>query len=202
MGIDLLRLALALTLFGAGGAHAQDADDPLAGTWLGTVTAPQGATAIGFAFARTPDGLAVRMDMPAMFVHDADLGLAQEREGRITIAPLDTELHLAGGKLVGTFALSKLPIELARGGEFPAPAAAPEDPPGPQPTWTSSLGAPTWASPIVRDGVIYVGAVDGKFRARRATDGGEVWTSPGSRASTAARSRPTTACTSSTARRP
>lgn len=179
MVTDLLRLALALAALGTGGARAQDGVDPLAGTWLGTVTAPQGRTAIGFAFARTADGLAVRMDMPAMFVHDADLGLAEEREGRITIAPLDTELHLAGGKLVGTFALSKLPIELARGGAFPQPPVPPVDPPGPQPLWTSSLGAPSWASPIVRDGVIYVGAVDGKFRARRATDGGEVWTSPG-----------------------
>ncbi len=56
---------------------AQTAPDPIEGTWTGTVTAPQGATEIGFAFTRGTNGrLHLAFNLPAMFTYNAKLGPA------------------------------------------------------------------------------------------------------------------------------
>jgi outer membrane protein assembly factor BamB len=161
--------------------RAQPAPDPIEGTWTGTVTAPQGSADIGFAFTRGSDGrLNLGFDMPAMFTHDARLGAAVRVENGIyTLLPFSARLRLAGDKLTGTFGLSELPLELHRGGSFPAAPPPVVHPAAPSPLWTRTL-SPTWASPVVADGIVYVGTIDGKFHAARITDGGEVWTWTGS----------------------
>lgn len=157
---------------------AQPASDPVTGVWTGHVTAPQGTRAeIGVAFERTSDGqLSLRFNMPEMFTYDAKLGAAVKVEGNTyTLLPFSTRLTLEGDKLTGTFGLSRLPIELHRGGRFTPAPPPPEYPAPPAPLWTRPL-SPTWASPLVDDGIIYVGTTDGKFHAARVTDGSEVWT--------------------------
>lgn len=156
---------------------AQNAPDPIAGTWTGTVTAPQGPAEIGFAFTRAADGrLHLAFNMPAMFTYNAKLGPAVKLEnGTYTLLPFNTTLRLDGDRLTGTFGLSHLPLELHRGGTFaPAPPAS-VYPAAPAPLWTRPL-SPTWASPVVHDGIIYVGTTDGKFHAARTSDGSEIWT--------------------------
>jgi outer membrane protein assembly factor BamB len=151
--------------------------DPLEGDWLGTVRASANQSAeIGFGFHTKADGkLHVVFYMPEMHVFGADLGPVEETQGNVVIDDLDTRLSLVGDRIVGTFAKEALPMELTRGGSFrpePAPVALPA---GPLPLWTHPLGAGAWASPVVRDGAVYVGAVDGSFHALDAGNGRPLW---------------------------
>lgn len=152
------------------------AAQPIEGLWTGTVDAPQGGEAIALEIARTQSGrLVATMWMPVMHVSGLRLGLADDGVGRFSIPPLDTSMRIEGDALVGSFALGRLPIRLTRGGEIPAAPASPETPAGPAPAWQVSLRAGAWASPVVRDGIVYIGTIDGAMHARRASDGAEVW---------------------------
>jgi outer membrane protein assembly factor BamB len=143
---------------------------------MGRVSAPQGAAEIGFAFKRTPQGLVATMFMPVMFVYGQPLGLAQATASSVTIAPLDTVMKLEDGRLIGTFGLGRLPIVLERGGSFAAEPPAPSWPAGPAPRWSHALGAGAWATPVARDGVVFLGTIDGQFHAVHVTDGSDFWT--------------------------
>jgi outer membrane protein assembly factor BamB len=174
-----LLLALGLWPFAAAQSSAGSAPDPIEGTWLGTVTAPQGAVEeIGFGFTRDAGGkLILTFHMPAMFTYGAKMGPYVEVEnGGYFIAPFDAHVRLDGDNLTGTFGLSHLPLALKRGGPFSAAPPVPAYPAAPAPLWSRQLSSATWASPVVRDGVIYVGTKDGRFHAVRASDGGELWT--------------------------
>ena len=154
---------------------AAPAADPFEGVWLGTVTSPNDRADIGFAFKRGAKGLNASFSMPAMFIPALGLGPAQITDGTYTLEDFGVKLSLVGGKLVGTFANPLLHVELQRGDHFATVPPAPELPSGPAPIWTTALGAETWASPVARDGMIYLGAVDGKFHAIRSQDGTEAW---------------------------
>ncbi len=155
--------------------------DPIEGRWTGTVTAPQGTVAeIGFEFFRAKEGVLIfKLNFPAMFTYAVTFDIPVETDGlgNYAITPaFNTSLHLAGDELTGTFALGRLPIHLRRGGEFSPAPPAPQYPAAPKLLWTHPLGAPTWAPPVVHEGVIYVGTSDGKFHAVRAADGRTAWT--------------------------
>lgn len=152
------------------------------GAWIGTVTAPNARTALGFEFVKAGDGLRAKMFMPDMFVYGVDIGPAEIVGDTFTFEPLGIRLTLAGEALEGTFAPARLPVKLARGGTFTEEPPAPVVTAGPSPVWTRELSAQVWASPAARDGHVYVGAVDGRFHALRARDGGEVWTWNGTHA--------------------
>ncbi|HVS51961.1 MAG TPA: PQQ-binding-like beta-propeller repeat protein [Opitutaceae bacterium] len=164
--------AAALFLFPTARADAPDFE----GVWLGEVTAPNATTAIGFAFERGRGGLILSFYMPAMFVYGTKLGPVEIERGAVQFAPLATSLERTGDRLTGTFGLSHLPVALHRAEKFPAAPPAPSFPPGPEPRWSVSLGAEAWASPVVREGIVYVGTADGKFHARDAVDGHARWT--------------------------
>jgi outer membrane protein assembly factor BamB len=157
------------------------AQGPVEGVWTGRVVAPQGPAEIGLAFKRTPQGLTAALYMPVMHVYGLNLGPVGEAGSTLTLGPLDTVMTLEADKIAGTFALGRLPMELHRGGSFAPEPPPPAWPAGPAPRWTRSLGAAVWASPAVRDGVVYVGAADGRLHAVRVADGGEVWTWAGPR---------------------
>ena len=146
------------------------------GVWLGRITAPQGPAEFGLAFKRGPKGLTAAMYLPVMHVYGLSLGPVRQDGSSYVLDPLDIALTLDGGKLIGTFTANRLPIELQRGGDFSPEPPAPAWPAGPAPRWSRALGAAVWASPAVRAGVVYVGAVDGRLHAVRATDGSELWT--------------------------
>lgn len=163
-----------------GWVNSAQALDAVDGVWIGRVTAPQGEAEIGFEFKRTARGLTATIYMPVMHAYGLKLGLVEEAGPTVTVPPLDSAMKLVGGELEGTFGLGRLPMELQRGGVFePEPALSPL-PTGPAPRWSRPLGAPAWASPVVRSGVVYVGTVDGRFHAVRATVGADEWTWTGS----------------------
>lgn len=154
--------------------------DPFEGTWVGRVIAPNASTEIGFAFTHTPRGLGAKFAMPAMFVASMNLGPAKIVDGTYALPDLGIKLTRAGDAMTGTFANPLLRIELRRGAALPSAPALPPLPPAPAPVWSRPLGAKTWASPVATGGTVYVGTVDGKFHALRASDGGELWTWAGS----------------------
>jgi outer membrane protein assembly factor BamB len=152
--------------------------DPIEGTWLGTVTAPQGPAEIGFRFERTPKGALVYvLQFPVMNAYGVKFGAPVGRDGVAYTEPVfNSRLQLAGNRLTGTFGPGKLPVELTRGGNFTAAPPPPHYPAAPAPLWSCDLGAPTWAPPVVADGIVYVGTQDGSFHAVRAADGRKLWT--------------------------
>lgn len=165
-------------------AAEKTAADPIEGVWTGTVTAPQGTVAeIGFEFFRTRGGtLLFKLSFPEMFTYGAVLGVPVEADGHggYAITPaIDTRLRLEGDALTGTFGAARLPLLLKRGGQPATKPAAPQHPAAPAPRWRHSLGAPTWAPPVVGDGIVFVGTAAGAMHAVRASDGAGVWTWPG-----------------------
>lgn len=158
---------------------------PLAGRWVGTVTAPQGEAAeIGFEFARDSQGaIGFRLHFPAMFTYNASLGAPVEPVGDEFLVPaLGTRLRLTGDSLEGTFTAGNLPLRLQRADHFSPKPGLPIHPPAPAPAWRYPLGAGTWAPPLSEGGVIYVGGGDGRFHAVRASDGSPLWVWPGTQA--------------------
>jgi outer membrane protein assembly factor BamB len=180
--MDFVRSSLAslsLTLLVARATGTTPPANDLVGAWLGEVTAPNATTEIGFAFEPTTQGLMATFYMPAMAVYGAPLGPVELKDGAIQFAPLATILSREGAQLVGTFGLAHLPVVLRHGGNFlPAPPP-PEYPRGPDARWSIALAAKTWASPVVRDGMIYLGTVDGKFHSVDSATGRARWTWPG-----------------------
>lgn len=161
-------------------AAAPAAPAPLAieGAWLGTIEAPQGRFELGFRFARRPDGkIDLGLHMPAMHVFDMKVGpYAEENDGAYSVPLLDIAFTLQGDRLVGTFGKAHLPMVLTRGDAYARRPEIPAAPPAPALLWSYPLGSPTFASPLVRDGIAYIGARDGKFHAVRTSDGTAVWT--------------------------
>lgn len=151
---------------------------PIEGAWHGAVVAPQGPLELGFRFARLADGkIELSMHMPSMHLFDQKVGpYAEEKDGGFAIPMLDTFFKLEGGELRGTFGKAQLPMALRRGDQFSTAPATLVPAPAPPPLWEYQLGSLTWASPVVHDGVAYVGARDGSFHAVRARDGVAVWT--------------------------
>ena len=151
--------------------------NPFEGVWVGTVTSPNDQTEIGFTFTRgkSGPGLNASFSMPAMFLHEFQLGAAEIADGTYTQPDFGAKLTLTDGRLVGTLGNPLLHVELHRGEALAAPSPAPDLPPAPPPAWTHALGAETWGSPVARDGMVYIGCVDGKFHALRAPDGSESW---------------------------
>ncbi len=178
---NIRAVGLILASLLALGAHGetQTAVSPAAsfeGEWIGVVSASNDRTEIAFTFTPGQHGLNASFSMPAMFVHGMDLGPAQIKDGTYTLPDLGIRLVLADGRLTGTSFNPLLRVELHRGPAPATAASAPELPPAPTPAWTHSLGAETWASPVTREGSVYVGSVDGKFHTVRTADGFEIWT--------------------------
>jgi outer membrane protein assembly factor BamB len=152
--------------------------DSLVGLWSGSVAGPQGRTPLTLGFARDSTGrLLMTFDMPVMHCHAHPFDVpVEETNGQYRFGPLDMSWALEGRRLTGTFGRSGLPMSLRRGGRYARVPKPPTLAAGPRELWTVPLGAPTRATPVVRDGIVYVGASNGIFHAVRAADGAPVWT--------------------------
>jgi outer membrane protein assembly factor BamB len=172
----LLALTLGLGLLtGPRSVGAEDPHAPFVGRWVGTVTAPNATAEIGFTFTRSGERLLASADMPAMFLHGAKLGAVTVSGSELRIRPLDTTLRLEGEQLAGSFGLSHLPIRLARSERALSPLPSSDIRSGPPPKWRASLRAEVWASPVVAEATVYLGAADGKFHALDASSGRMLW---------------------------
>lgn len=156
-------------------ARAQKPEERLDGVWVGEITAPNKRTELGLAFTRTEDGLMVSVHLPEMFLYSANFGRVEPSDGTFSFAPLNLNVSRQGDRLVGTFALPRLPVELRRGGSFSPPPPEKSFPAAPPSAWVRQLDAGAWASPAAFAGTLYVATVDGRVHALRAADGELLW---------------------------
>lgn len=148
------------------------ADAPLfSGRWSGDVIAPNAVAEIGFTFRPTAKGTIVGLYMPAMFLYGAELGPAEIDGATLRFRPLDIVLTREGERIVGTFGLSHLPVDLLPGGEFEPAPPKPQYPPAPDALWRASLEEETWASPVVSDGMVFIGTAAGNLHVLSAATG-------------------------------
>lgn len=148
------------------------------GAWSGSITAPEGRTAeIYFVFGHDEQGhVTLSLTMPVMHLYGIAVGpLLTVHDGRYDLPPLDASWRFDGDVIRGVFAIAHMPMQLTRGGTPPSKPAPPHYPPAPPIDWSYALGAPTWASPVLADGVIHIGASDGSFHAVCAADGSRLW---------------------------
>ncbi len=176
-----LALGAAAILHAEGPPPSKVATDPIEGIWLGTITAPQGTVAdLGLEFFRTQRGtLVFKLNFPDMFTYAVPMMIPVEADGRghYALPPAgDHALRLEGGRRSGTFGKGRLPVGLTRSSHFPPRPAGQSYPAGPAPIWRYTMGAGTWAPPLVEDGTVYVGTSAGQLHAVRACDGAAVWT--------------------------
>lgn len=173
----LLALATAVVLLWfANFAHA--ADDPLAGKWLGTIGSDKERIEAGLEFIPDADGsYGVRLTQPVGNYWSVDAGGKATRDGmRVAYAPLKLELTIDGDRLVGHFPGPHSAAELHRVDALPVAPPVPAVPALPAPRWQARLNGQVFASPVVADGVVYVGSTGGVFNAIDAATGETRWT--------------------------
>jgi outer membrane protein assembly factor BamB len=164
----------------APGLRAQRAAD-IEGIFAGALALPQrDSTPFALRIAAAKDGRSiVRLTIPAMHAFDAPIEALEPLGGnRYRIDPFGTVATLDGDRLAGEFAYLRVPFALDRVDALPDWKHTPEAavPDGPPLRWTRALGAPAWASPVARDGVVYVGDAGGTLHALRLRDGATLWT--------------------------
>jgi outer membrane protein assembly factor BamB len=185
MPLRPLSLALvALVLFVlCTDAFAAAHRDPVEGTWLGTCGTDKERIDVGFEFYRDAGGkLRVKLTEPILNTFGFDNPDEVRREGkRIIVDNLLIDLTLEGDTLVGHYPGPHSPATLHRVDAMPTEAPVPDLPTGPAPLWQTRLGGEAFASPVVADGIAYIGTTGGVFEAIDTKDGKIAWTfAPGS----------------------
>jgi outer membrane protein assembly factor BamB len=177
-----LRCAVALAVLAAGAAHA--ADDPLIGRWIGTAGSVREKIDVGLEFVRGADGkLVMKLTQPVSNYFGVDPGGEVKRDGsRVTHEGMFLSLELDGDALRGTYPGPNSPAVFRRTTKLPVESAPPKVPEGPAPRWEVRLGGQVYASPVVVDGVAYVGTTGGILNAVDVRDGKPVWTYTAGRA--------------------
>lgn len=170
-------LFLLLALAGPRGVSAAEPADPLEGKWLGTMGSPKERVEVGLEFARGDDGtLSLRLTQPVSNYFGVDPGGELQRDGaQVTHAGLAMSLTLAGDTLQGTMPGPRSAATLRRVDALPRELPPPEVPAGPPPRWQTRLGGLVYASPVVADGIAYIGTTGGVFNAVRTKDGSMAW---------------------------
>lgn len=171
-------LIIAVLLTAGGSEAAPVARDPIEGRWLGTAGAERERIEIGLEFKRDADGkLNMRLTQPISNYFDVDAGGEVERNGdRLEIDALALSMKLSGDRLEGTFPGPNSPAQLRRVEELPQELAPPQVSTGPGPRWQTRLGGQVYASPVIADGVAYVGTTGGVMNAVNVADGSMKWT--------------------------
>jgi outer membrane protein assembly factor BamB len=195
-----LALAAALLLVGSAGfaaappttddapaatapAPAPAAADPLLGNWWGTIVAPHETVDFGLELRRNAEGgIEAAITQPGANYFDLLVpGTAQRGGTRVTLESLSLDATLDGDHLSGKLGRSQVPVDLHRVAELPSQPAVPSLPAGPGPRWQTRLNGQVFASPVVADGVAYVGTTGGVFNAVKTADGSFAWTFPAGR---------------------
>lgn len=165
----------ALVSFAAHAVHAIDART-LAGHWRGEVGGELERVAVGLVLA--PDGeggLSVQLTLPVANFDGVPAGSARVQDGVLANPRLAMALALRDGRLVGTLMTADSQAVLERADALPPLEAPPEVPPLSPPRWTTRLNGQVFASPVVAEGIVYVGSTGGVFHAVDGRDGSMVW---------------------------
>lgn len=165
----------ALLSFATDAAHAIDAPG-LAGHWRGEVGSDLERVAVGLAL--TPDGeggLTVHLTLPMANFDGVPAGSARVEDGVLVNPRLAMALALRDGQLVGTLMSADSQAVLERADVPPPLETLPEVSPMSPPRWTTRLNGQVFASPVVAEGIVYVGSTGGVFHAVDGRDGSMVW---------------------------
>ena len=158
--------------------HAQAND--LSGYWLGEIGSPREKVDIGLSLQADADGrYDMQLDLPIAHLRSLPL------HGKADIGDDNTLVHRAlhmalrpqGQELVGTLLGSGERLRLRRGARTDLPAAstlgAPSPLPGPR--WKAHLGSQIFASPVIADGIAYIGTTGGTLFAVDLASGNLRW---------------------------
>jgi len=160
------------------GADSPAADDPVLGSWWGRVEAPHETVDFGLQFRRNSEGaIEIAITQPGANYFDMAIPGTVARDGsRVRFDAVYLEATLEADRIVGRFGRAQVPIELHRVDRLPTQPPVPVLPTGPGPRWQTRLNGQAFASPVVADGVAYVGTTGGVFQAVAVRDGSFVWT--------------------------
>jgi eukaryotic-like serine/threonine-protein kinase len=181
--------ALAFIALGAKGratderppATTRPTPSELAGTWVGTLVHAGESRPIALTLEPTDKGkLKVKLSTPALHLWEVPIGEATPespglRIGRAFVLVYDQDAGTLAGvippSLVPLYQLAvtfrREPLVKAPRPELVAPLAAP--------VWTFDAAAPIWTGASFADGVVYVGADDGRLHALDARTGKARW---------------------------
>ena len=149
----------------------------LDGVWTGYATHGSDTTAFGLTFTALPDGRRLaKLWMPELNSHGSPLGFATDEAGKRSVKEAGMPFELRGDSLVGSFYDPSLHFVVRRGGELPTEPALPTVPAGPAPRWTYRARAAFWATPVVADGLAFVGDAGGTLHAVDLKKGTARWT--------------------------
>jgi outer membrane protein assembly factor BamB len=153
------------------------AADAVEGYWLGSTGTERERVEVGLEFRRGEDGrLVLHLTQPIMGMYGIDVGEAKRAGDKVTNDALALDLRIDGDTLTGSFPGTRAKSELRRVRRLPQQAPLPKLPTGPAPLWQTRLGGTVYASPVVADGVAYVGTTGGVFNAVNVDDGSYAWT--------------------------
>jgi outer membrane protein assembly factor BamB len=169
----LLALCLSAALHAASAPH-----DPVEGYWLGTAGGAKEKIEVGLQFLRGADGaLQVRLTQPISNYFGVPSGAPVVRSGdRVTNEELALDLRLDGDRLIGHYPGPRSEASFHRVDALPAEPRVPDLPAGPQPKWQTRLGGTVYASPVVANGIAYIGTTGGVLNAVDTRVGKTVWT--------------------------
>jgi outer membrane protein assembly factor BamB len=154
------------------------ADDPLEGKWWGTAVAPLETIELGLDFQKDANGeLHVAVTQPgANYYGLAYPGVVRRDGERVTLEEMNLQATLSGDRLSGTFGRrANVTLDLQRVETLPQRQPPPALPAGAGPRWQTRLSGQIYASPVVADGVAYVGTTGGVLNAVNTTDGSLAW---------------------------
>jgi outer membrane protein assembly factor BamB len=179
--IRRMNLLLAALLLQAATPSAAD----FTGIWAGSITHAGRTTP--YALELTPAGegkVGVKLSIPVIHVLHQDIGERplviegdQVRLGASTVFTWDAAAGTLRGVIPeGLAPIYKLPVVLKRVPTFDAPARPEIAAPLARPAWTYDAGAALWPGATFANGLVYVGAEDGRLVALDAASGRERWT--------------------------
>lgn len=173
-----IAVAGALLLALCARVDAQSQRDPVEGHWLGSAGSPKEKVDVGLEFRRDATGkLLLFLTQPISNYFGVETGGEVQREGdRVRHAGMLLDLRLDGDTLSGTYPGPNSPATFRRVDALAAEPPVPELPSGPAPAWQLRLGGTVYASPVVADGIAYIGTTGGVLNAVDTRKGETTWT--------------------------
>jgi len=170
-----LMLAMLSCVAAGAGTTPRDAVE---GYWWGTAGSAREKIEVGLNFVRGKDGkLSLHLTQPVSNYFDADVGGEVRRDGdRVLHEGLSLSLQLDGDTLRGTYPGPNSPATFTRAKRLPTEAPPPVLSQGPAPRWETRIGGQVYASPVVAEGIVYIGTTGGVVNAVDARDGTVRWT--------------------------
>lgn len=162
-------------------AHIAHATDDLSGYWLGEIGSPREKVSIGLNLqADANSRYDLHLDLPIAHLRSLPLHGKADLDDSNTLVHrnLHMALRMQGEELTGTMLGGGERLRLRRGTPAslptePAANTAPQALPGPR--WKAQLGGQIFASPVVADGIAYIGTTAGTLFAVDLADGSLRW---------------------------